>query len=75
MCEKSKKMGIGVVIRDDKGDILACLCSSTFFYSKPIITEFGALWRAMRLGMELGFKAIQLEGDAEVLINSINSEA
>lgn len=69
-----KKLGIEVVIRYSKGDFMACLSSPNSFHSKPIVTKFRALWRAMNIGMELGFELIQFERDAQLLINSINSE-
>lgn len=43
VCEKNQTMGIGVVIRDSKGEFLACLSSPKIFYSQPIVSKFWAL--------------------------------
>lgn len=60
--EKTQKMGIGVVICDSMGEVLACLSSPNPLYSKLIVAEFGALWISLKFGSELGFRAIQFEG-------------
>lgn len=67
-------MGIGVVIRDYKGEVMTCLNPPKPFHSQPIIAKYQALWRAMTLYLELGFELIQFERDAQLLVNSINSE-
>ncbi|XP_035541705.1 uncharacterized protein LOC118344698 [Juglans regia] len=46
---KNKKVGIGVIIRDSEGEILACLCSMMDAHLKPVMAEGHALRRAMNL--------------------------
>lgn len=69
-----KKMGIGIVIRDDMGEVLACLSSSRGFISQPIIAECWALSRAMEFCSKLGFYQLEIEGDAQVSIQVIKKE-
>lgn len=64
-CECSNKNhGYGIVIRNLKGEIMACFCLSEPFYSKPIVVKLIALRRAMVFCLELGFTVAQFEGDA-----------
>lgn len=73
ICTKIQKMGIGVVVRDHIGAFLACLSSSFTLFSQPIVAKFEALWRVLELCNELGFVDVDLEGDAQTLINAINT--
>lgn len=41
--EKNQKMGIGIVLRDCNGEVLACLSSPKPFYSQPVVAKFWAL--------------------------------
>ncbi|XP_042972999.1 uncharacterized protein LOC122304801 [Carya illinoinensis] len=52
---KEERIGIGVVIRDDKGEVLVALCSSRGVCCSPVVAELHALWRAMKLCAELNF--------------------
>ncbi|XP_042973059.1 uncharacterized protein LOC122304861 [Carya illinoinensis] len=68
-----RKCGMGVVIRDRCGDVLASLCSCRWNVSNPVVAEVHALWRAMKLCEELKFSKVQLEGDAKSVINAVNN--
>lgn len=41
--DKSQTMGVGVVIRDCAGAVMACLSSPKVFHSHPIVTEYNAM--------------------------------
>lgn len=74
MMEHNQKMGIGVVLRDCDGNVLACLCSPKPFFSQPIVAEAWALWRVFIFCSKLGIEKAQFKGDAQVLINAINGK-
>lgn len=67
-------MGICIIIRDEMGDVLACLSLSRPFRSQPIITECKALLRAMEFYSKLDFYHVELESDALVIIQAIKNE-
>lgn len=67
-------MGIGIILRDSYGEVLACLSSPKFFLYQSIVTEYWALWRALIFCSELGIEKALFEGDAQVLINAIKCE-
>ncbi|XP_040990906.1 uncharacterized protein LOC121238127 [Juglans microcarpa x Juglans regia] len=70
---KEGNMGIGVVIRDDLGEVLVSLCSSKGRVTNPATVELHALWRALKLCVELNFTKVLLEGDALKVVKAVNS--
>lgn len=67
-------MGMGAMIRDFKGDVMACLCSTHKFISSPIVAAYRALRKTMQFCVELGFKLAIFEGDSQLLVEAINRE-
>ena len=63
--------GLGVVIRNDHGLIMASLTQQIPLPSSVIEVEVLAARKALELMIELGFDNITLEGDSEVLIKSL----
>ncbi|XP_041020422.1 uncharacterized protein LOC121262053 [Juglans microcarpa x Juglans regia] len=53
--QKQKKMGIGVVIRDEMGEALTTCCDQKKHVQHSAIAECMALWKAMELCRDLGF--------------------
>lgn len=72
--KRDQKMGIGFFLRVRTSVVQSYLNYSRSFNSQPIIVECGALWRVMELCVELGFHRVQLEGDTQVVIKSIQHE-
>ncbi|XP_042974899.1 uncharacterized protein LOC122306539 [Carya illinoinensis] len=70
--EKEGKMGMGVIIRDEEGEVLASLCGSRKWVSKPDTAEMQALWRALKLCAELNFVNVVFEGDAFGIVKAVN---
>ncbi|XP_041001694.1 uncharacterized protein LOC121247405 [Juglans microcarpa x Juglans regia] len=60
--EAEQTMGLGVVIRDCNGEMMAVKCANRKCRSSPFITECSAMWEAMELCKELGFWEVWLEG-------------
>ncbi|XP_042956923.1 uncharacterized protein LOC122292545 [Carya illinoinensis] len=67
-----KKVGMGMVIWDEEGEIMAYLCTAVDCLQDPTIGEALALRRAMLLCEELGFLKVILEGDSQVIVKAIN---
>ena len=63
--------GLGVVIRNDHGLIMASLTQQIPLPGSVIEVEVLAARKALELTIELGFDNITLERDSEVLINSL----
>ncbi|XP_040994261.1 uncharacterized protein LOC121240796 [Juglans microcarpa x Juglans regia] len=71
---EQQKMGMGIVVKDSKGEVIASLCGTQGSVTSPFIAEFNTLWRTMDLCSELGIQDVIIEGDAKVLINAIKAE-
>lgn len=69
------RMGIGIIIKDDRGDVLARLSSSLPFLSHPIVKECQTLLRALNFFLELGMQQVEFEGDALAVIEAIKKES
>lgn len=71
----AKTMGIGVVARNDRGDVLATLAASVPCVSDPMSTEVLAAWREVQFGKERGYHRLMLESDLLTTVNVLNQEA
>lgn len=67
------RAGIGVVIRNDVGMIMASLTQQIPLPTSVIEVEALAARRALELALELGFDDIILEGDFELLIKNLKN--
>lgn len=64
----SKRMGVGVIVRDMEGSVLAAMCTIVPLITDSTIAEAVATWRAVDF-------CKSLEGDAlEVLVNHLRKE-
>ena len=68
------KAGLGVVIRNSRGQALASLSEQTNLPFSPDITEALAAARAISFARGLGFTSFTLEGDSTNIIKSLKSE-
>ncbi|KAF5468669.1 hypothetical protein F2P56_012808 [Juglans regia] len=70
---KNKCVGIGVVVRDSNGEILACLCSRFAHNSNPYVAEALSLRKAVTFCSEMGFSDVVLGGDSLIIVNATKS--
>lgn len=70
---EKKRMRMGVVVRDEEGEVLVSLCKAREGIRNPTLAELYALWRALKLYAELNWAKAIFEGDAMVVIKYVNS--
>ena len=68
---KDNKAGLGVVIRNDAGLVMASLSQLIPLPTSVIEVELMAARRALELALECGFQHTVLEGDSEVLYKAL----
>lgn len=68
------KMGVGVIIRDAEGLVLASLCSTLPSITNPTIAEAIAAWKAAELCHAMGLQRVILEGDALTIVQGLQQE-
>ncbi|XP_035541677.1 uncharacterized protein LOC109020358 [Juglans regia] len=69
--EVDHRIGIGVVIRYNEGDVLFTLRQSLYFCSQPSTAEAMGLVTVALLCMELELKQVILEGDSSHVVNAM----
>ena len=72
--EASRLSGVGVVLRDSNGAVLASCVEKIDQVYKPEDTEALAALKAVTFAHELGFQNVVLEGDALSLIQALKSQ-
>ena len=72
--DDANKSGVGVVIRDSYGAVLASCSKKIFRAYKAEVTEALAVGKALSFAHELGFQNVILEGDALGLIQALKSQ-
>jgi ribonuclease HI len=67
-------MGIGLLIRDHEGTVIAAKCSTRSHVSDPLTAETIAVWTVARFIQHKGFNNVILEGDSLGVVNSLHDE-
>ncbi|KAF5450110.1 hypothetical protein F2P56_014981 [Juglans regia] len=71
---KARKMGAGVIIRNEKGEVMATCHAQKQDVVEPALAECYALRTAMDLCRDLNFDKVIFEGDAQIVINAVNNQ-
>ena len=69
------RAGIGVVIRNEEGVVIASLSHQIHLPSTVLEVETMATRRALEFAMEIGVHKVILEGDCEILIKALQSNS
>ena len=69
------KSGIGVVLKDDHGSVLASISRQVSQVYSPLEIEAMAATIALRFAADLGFKQVILEGDSQVLMTALINDS
>lgn len=67
-------MGIGVLIRDHGGEVVAMLCASKGYVTDPSLAEALATWQASDLIQRLDMRKVILEGDVLSIVQAMQKE-
>ncbi|XP_040998121.1 uncharacterized protein LOC121244147 [Juglans microcarpa x Juglans regia] len=67
----NSRLGIGVIVRNSEGSVMASLCSSMDLIPDPLLAEAVATRRASSFCVELGLQHIILEGDSLSVVKAI----
>jgi ribonuclease HI len=67
------RVGIGVIIRDEKGWVVTAMCRTRQGLLEPTTGEAFGAFQAAQFIMEMGLHNIILKGDAKQIVDAINS--
>ncbi|KAF5442612.1 hypothetical protein F2P56_035252 [Juglans regia] len=65
------RVGIGVIIRDHKGLMIAALRMSRPLYPDPTLAEACWAYEATKFGLQLGLSKVVLEGDSQQIVSAL----
>jgi ribonuclease HI len=68
---QTQRMGVGTVLRDAAGRVLAAMCCSIPFINEPSTAEAIALWKAVSFCVELGIPRLHMEGDSLEVVQAL----
>ncbi|XP_042965403.1 uncharacterized protein LOC122299302 isoform X2 [Carya illinoinensis] len=71
--QRMKRMGVGIIARDEEGETLVAVCDQRQHVQNPAIAEGYALWKAMELCNNLNIQKVIFEGDAKAVILAVLS--
>jgi|UniRef100_A0A2N9ED81 hypothetical protein len=69
--EESHEAGVGVIIRNHKGEVMASLCQRIPFPQSVEALEAYAARSAVQLSKDLGLKEVDIEGDSLTIVNDL----
>jgi hypothetical protein len=67
-------MGVGVVVRDSAGGVLAMQCLTKESITSPSVAETIGAWAVVELALRMDLRCVIFEGDALEIINALRSE-
>lgn len=68
---KYKCMGVGIIVRDSDGAVVAALCSTIPYIFDPTLAEGVSLWRVVLLCLDLEIPRLILEGDSHEIVQAL----
>ncbi|XP_035551109.1 uncharacterized protein LOC118349687 [Juglans regia] len=71
---KRKRMGIGIIIRDEEGEALVVVCDLKKNVVNAVVAESFALRKAVELCSDLNIQNAIFESDAKGVIEAVQSE-
>lgn len=74
MFENLLEAGIGVVVRNSQGDVMASLSEKIPMPPSVLLLETVAARRAVLFVLELGFRSSSFEGDSAISIKAYTSK-
>lgn len=73
LIKAQKEAGVGVVVRDGSGFVLAALAAKEQELVDPLFVEALAAFRAVSFAFDMGFRDFWLEGDSQAIIKALSS--
>ena len=67
-----KQAGVGVVVRDDAGHVIAALCRKLYTPLGPLVVEAKAIEIGVKFAKEVGVRDVIFEGDSLMICNAIH---
>ncbi|XWS33068.1 hypothetical protein CRYUN_Cryun22dG0046700 [Craigia yunnanensis] len=66
--KETRKGGLGVIIMDEKGEVMGAHASNMLCFPDSFTVEAYAVVRAVYFALEMGFRQVEMEGEALAII-------
>lgn len=70
---RKNRMGVGIIARNDMGDVKAALCTTLPYIQNPSVAEAFGARRAVEFAREMGFSSIEIEGDSREVVLALRN--
>ena len=70
---KSKQSSVGVIVRNEEGNVVAAMCRKLDFPLDALETEAKALEIGVTFAEEVGLRDVVFESDSQLMINVVHS--
>ena len=70
---KTKQSGVGVMVRDEKGNVIAAMSRKLDFPLEVLETKAKALEIGVNFAKEVGLRDVVFKGDSQLIINAVHS--
>ena len=71
----TRSIGIGIVIRDNMGQVVTALCRKLEAPFSPLEAESKAFEARSLFALSHGFTGVVLEGDSQVMVNAMTGSS
>lgn len=75
IAQQEERMGVGVVIRDEKGTVIAALCKLVDGHFDPVTADAAAALSTVEFCLEVGVQDILLEGDSATVVEAVRNQS
>jgi len=70
---RQNRMGVGIIARDELGEVRAALCTTLPYIQNPSVAETVGARRAVEFARERGFSSIVIEGDSREVVLALGN--
>jgi hypothetical protein len=70
---RQNRMGVGIIARDEMGEVKAALCTTLPYIQNPSVAEAYGARRAVEFAREMGFSSIIIEGDSREVVLALGN--
>uniref|UniRef100_A0A2N9GNK1 RNase H type-1 domain-containing protein n=1 Tax=Fagus sylvatica TaxID=28930 RepID=A0A2N9GNK1_FAGSY len=72
--KETNEAGIGVIVRDSHGLVMASLTQKVRFPHSVLSIEAWAVKRSIQFALEIGITEAEFEGDSQTIVNALNAQ-
>lgn len=72
--KQGNRMGVGIIARDQNGDVVGAMCLTKPFLTDPATAEAVRVWQSVEFSRQMRLANIVFEGDSLEVVNALKNE-